>query len=177
MITALWILLLFSLLCGSAVFTLMALPGNWLILIITFLFSMHFPATSSLSIGWGVLITMGVLATVGEVLEFFLGAASLAKGGSKRGAFWALIGSIIGSVGGGAVLSIVPLLGTAVGLVLGAALGAMVGAVLGERSLGKDSEESMRLGKVAFWGRLLGSVSKIVIAGLLVTIATFAAVF
>lgn len=177
MIPVLWILLLFSLLCGSAVFTLMALPGNWLILIITFLFSMHFPATSSLSIGWGVLSMMAVLATLGEILEFFLGAASLAKGGSKRGAFWALIGSIIGSVGGGAVLSIVPVLGTAVGLVLGAALGAMAGAVLGERSLGKDSEESMRLGKVAFWGRLLGSVSKIVIAGLLVTMATFAAIF
>jgi len=68
-------------------------------------------------------------------------------------------------------------LGTAVGLVLGAALGAMAGAVLAERSLGKNREESFRLGKIAFWGRLLGSVSKIVIAGLLVTVATFAAIF
>ncbi|NBW99138.1 DUF456 domain-containing protein [bacterium] len=177
MITVLWILLLFVLLAGSACFTVMALPGNWLILVITFLFSMHFPVTSPLYIGWGVLITMGVLATLGEVLEFFLGAASLAKGGSKRGAFWALVGSILGSIAGGAVLSVVPVLGTAVGLVLGAALGAMAGAVLGERSLGKDSEESMRLGKVAFWGRLLGSVSKIVIAGLMVALATLAAIF
>lgn len=120
---------------------------------------------------------MGVLATLGEVLEFFLGAASLAKGGSKRGAFWALIGSILGSLLGAAVLSVVPVLGTAVGLVLGAAFGAMGGAVLGEKSLGKTQEESLRLGKVAFWGRLLGSVSKIIIAGLLVTIATVAAIF
>ncbi|MFM8270667.1 MAG: DUF456 family protein, partial [Pseudomonadota bacterium] len=116
--TFLYVLILFLLLSGSAVFTLMALPGNWLILVITFLFSMHFPITSSLHIGWGVLILMGVLATLGEVLEFFLGAASLAKGGSKRGAFWALIGSIVGSLAGAAVLSVVPVLGTAVGLVL-----------------------------------------------------------
>lgn len=175
--TVLYVLLLFILLSGSAVFTLMALPGNWLILFITFMFSIHFPVTSSLHVGWGVLITMGLLATLGEVLEFFLGAASLAKGGSKRGALWALIGSIIGSFLGAAGLSIVPILGTAVGLVLGAALGAMGGAILGERSLGKDSSESMRLGKVAFWGRLLGSVSKILIAGLLVTMGTLAAIF
>lgn len=173
----LYVLLLFVLLSGSAVFTLMALPGNWLILFVTFLFSMHFPITSSLHIGWGVLITMGVLATLGEVLEFFLGAASLAKGGSKKGALWALVGSILGSFLGAALLSIIPILGTVIGLVLGAALGAMGGAFLGERSLGKDSDESMRLGKVAFWGRLLGSVSKIVIAGLLVSIATVAAIF
>jgi len=171
------VLILFLLLSGSAVFTLMALPGNWLILVITFLFSIHFPVTSSLHIGWGVLVTMGVLATLGEVLEFFLGAASLAKGGSKKGALWALVGSILGSFVGAGVLSVVPILGTAVGLVLGAAFGAMAGAILGERSLGKNTEESMRLGKVAFWGRLLGSVSKIVIAGLLVTIATVAAIF
>lgn len=175
--TFLYVLILFLLLSGSAIFTLMALPGNWLILVVTFLFSMHFPVASSLHIGWGVLITMGVLATLGEVLEFFLGAASLAKGGSKRGAFWALIGSILGSLLGAAVLSVVPVLGTAVGLVLGAAFGAMGGAVLGEKSLGKTQEESLRLGKVAFWGRLLGSVSKIIIAGLLVTIATVAAIF
>ena len=167
--TVLYILLLFILLSGSAFLTLMALPGNWLILVITFLFSMQFPVTSSLYIGWGVLIAMGILATIGEVLEFFLGAASLAKGGSKRGAFWALIGSIVGSLLGAAILSVIPILGTAVGLVLGAAFGAMGGAVLGEKSLGKTQEESIRLGKVAFWGRLLGSVSKIMIAGHIVT--------
>lgn len=118
---------------------------------------------------------MLILAILGEVLEFFLGAASLAKGGSKRGAFFALVGSIVGSIGGAAILSIIPVLGTMVGLVLGAALGAMGGAILGERSLGKDAEESVRLGKVAFWGRLLGSVGKIMIAGALVAIATVAA--
>ncbi|NDG26952.1 MAG: DUF456 domain-containing protein, partial [Proteobacteria bacterium] len=166
----------FILLSGSACFTLMALPGNWLILVITFLFSMHFPVASSSHIGWGVLIAMGFLAILGEVLEFLLGAASLTRGGSKRGAFAALVGSIVGSVAGGALLSIIPVLGTAVGLVLGAALGAMGGAVLGERSLGRELSESFRLGKVAFWGRLLGSVAKIVIAGLLVTLATFAAI-
>jgi uncharacterized protein YqgC (DUF456 family) len=175
--TFLYILLLFLLLSGSAIFTVMALPGNWLILFITFLFSMHFPLASPLHIGWGVLITMGVLATLGEALEFFLGAASLAKGGSKRGAFWALIGSILGSLMLAGLFSVVPVLGTAVGLVLGAALGAMGGAILEEKSAGKNTDESLRLGKIAFWGRLLGSVSKIVIAGLLVALATLAAIF
>jgi hypothetical protein len=75
------------------------------------------------------------------------------------------------------LFSVVPVLGTAVGLVLGAALGAMGGAILGEKSAGKNTDESLRLGKIAFWGRLLGSVSKIVIAGLLVALATLAAIF
>jgi hypothetical protein len=52
----------------------------------------------------------------------------------------------------------------------------MLGAFIGEKSAGKGTEESIRLGKIAFWGRLFGSLTKIFIAGILVAIALVAAI-
>jgi uncharacterized protein YqgC (DUF456 family) len=109
-------------------------------------------------------------------LEFFLSAAGLAGGASRRGAILALLGSVLGSFVGAVVLSIFPIIGTVIGLILGGATGAMIGAVIGEKSSGKDTAESIRLGKIAFWGRLFGSLTKIFIAGLLVAIAVVAAI-
>jgi len=165
------------LLLGAAFLTVLGLPGNWLIILFTVLITLFTPVSYGIFISYWIIGAMVLLAGIGEGLEFLLGAASVAKGGSKKGALWALLGSILGSILGASVLSIIPLLGTAVGLVLGAALGAMGGAFFAEKSLGKDTEESLRLGKVAFWGRLLGSVAKIMIAGVLVSIAILAVLF
>ena len=99
----------------------------------------------------------------------------MAKGGSKKGALYAVIGSFLGSFAGAAVLSVLPVVGTVVGLVLGASLGAMGGAIIAERSLGKSDDESMRLGHLAFWGRLFGSLGKFLIAAALFGIAIGAA--
>lgn len=162
---------------GAAFLTVLGFPGNWLIIFFTLLLMFFVPLSYGIFISYWVVGGMIVLAALGEALEFFLGAASLAKGGSKKGALWALLGSLGGSLLGASLLSIVPVLGTAVGLVLGAALGAMGGAFLAEKTIGKDTEESLRLGKIAFWGRLLGSVAKITIAGVLVSIAVLAALF
>lgn len=174
--TVAFILLLFLLLAGCAALTLFGLPGNWAILIVTLLFTVLVPPTSGIVIGAPVLVFMLLLAILGEVFEFVLSAAGLAKGASPRGAFLALVGSIIGSFFGAGVFSLLPIIGTAIGLILGGALGALLGAFIGEKSLGKDNEESLRLGKIAFWGRLFGSVTKILIAGVLLVIAVTAAI-
>lgn len=174
--TIAYIILLFLILAGCAALTVLGLPGNWAILLVTLLFTVLVPPTAGIVIGVPVLIGMLVLAILGEIFEFVLGAAGLAKGASPRGAFLALIGSIIGSFLGAGVLSLVPIIGTVIGLVLGGALGALIGAFIGEKSLGKDNDESLRLGKIAFWGRLFGSVTKILIAGVLVVMAVTAAI-
>lgn len=134
------------------------------------------PPSAGFIIGAPVIIGMLALVLLGEILEFVLTAAGLAKGASRRGALLALIGSVLGSFAGAVTLSIIPVLGTVLGLILGGAFGAMVGAVIGEKSLGRDTADSLRLGKIAFWGRLFGSLSKIAIAGLLVAVAVIAAI-
>lgn len=175
-VSILFTLLFFLLLCGSAFLTLLGLPGNWAILILTLLFTILMPPSAGFIIGAPVIIGMLALVLLGEILEFVLTAAGLAKGASRRGALLALIGSVLGSFVGAVMLSIIPVLGTVLGLILGGAFGALTGAVIGEKSLGRDMAESIRLGKIAFWGRLFGSLSKIVIAGLLVAIAVIAAI-
>jgi uncharacterized protein len=174
--TFLYVLLLFLVICACAVLTLLGLPGNWAIIVVTLLFATLVPPEAGLAIGIPVFIGMLALALLGELLEFFLSAAGLARGASKRGAMLALVGSVFGSFIGAVMFSVVPIIGTIVGLLLGGALGAMTGAVIGEKSLGKDTQESLRLGKIAFWGRLFGSLIKIFIAGLLVAIAMVAAI-
>lgn len=174
--TVAYIILLFLLLAGCAGLTILGLPGNWAILIVTLLFTMFVPPAAGIIIGAPILIGMLILAIIGEVLEFALAAAGLSKGASPRGAFLALVGSIIGSFFGAGILSFLPIIGTVIGLIFGGALGAMIGAVIGERSLGKDNDESLRLGKIAFWGRLFGSVTKILIAGIMMVMAVVAAI-
>lgn len=174
--TFLYVLILFLIICACAALTLLGLPGNWGILLVTLLFAILVPPASGLGIGAPVLVGMLALAVLGELLEFLLTTAGLARGASRRGAFYALIGSILGSFIGAAIFSILPIIGTIIGLLLGGATGAMIGAVIGEKSVGKDTEESLRLGKIAFWGRLFGSLTKILIAGILVAVAMVAAI-
>lgn len=174
--TFLYVLIFFIALCACAGLTLLGLPGNWGIVLATLLFAILAPAATGLTIDAPTLLGMLSLALLGELLEFFLGAAGLAQGASRRGALFALLGSVFGSFFGAAIMSIFPIIGTIIGLLLGGATGAMLGAFLGEKSAGKDTEESIRLGKIAFWGRLFGSLSKIFIAGLLVAIAMVAAI-
>lgn len=174
--TFLYVLILFLVICGCGALTLLGLPGNWGILIVTLLFAILIPPTSGLAIGAPVLLGMLALAVLGELLEFFLSAAGLARGASRRGALFALFGSVMGSFIGAAILSLFPIIGTIIGLLLGGAAGAMIGAVIGEKSAGKNTEESLRLGKIAFWGRLFGSLTKIFIAGILIAIAMVAAI-
>ncbi len=160
-----------ALLVANAVFALlvaMSLPGTWLILAATC-------AVAWLRWDEGIYgpISLGVLAglaVLGEVLELVTGALGAKRsGGSTRGAVGAMAGGVAGGILGTLFLP-VPILGS----ILGAALGAFGGALLGERTAGRDLEAAAAVGRGAFVGRLLGTVSKLLIAGAMWIVVAFA---
>lgn len=155
--------------------TLAGLPGNWFIVGVTALFAWVVPESTSHGIGWTAVAWMAGLAMVAELLEFAAGAAGLAKGGSKKGAFMSIVGSFAGALVGAAVGFPIPVLGSLFGIVIFAAAGAMAGTFVGERWAGKNAGHAVEIGKVAFWGRLFGSVAKIAIGSILVAVAVAAA--
>ena len=169
LMTLFFALLLITVLLASWGLTVFGMPGNWLMVAATAIYAYCVPAESSAAIGWKTVVVLAVLAGLGEVLELLAGAAGTATaGGSKRGAALALLGSIIGSIVGIVVGIPVPLVGPIVAALLFAALGATAGAMLGEVWIGKNLNASWQIGKAAFWGRLIGTMSKLLIGAVMV---------
>lgn len=154
--------------------TLIGLPGNWLMLVATIAYAALYKGVLAATITWGAVIAIAVVILSGELIEFLAGAAGMAKGGSKKGAILAIIGSILGSFIGASLGSIVPVLGTIVGILVGAAFGAMAGAMYGEYLDGKTANLRWEIGKAAFWGKLFGSIGKLVMGAIVIGIATVA---
>jgi uncharacterized protein YqgC (DUF456 family) len=136
------------------VWDIFGLPGNWLIVISTWLFAWWRWGDSVFSIY--TLIAIAALAVVGELFEFFGGM----HGAKKAGASWpgsiaALAGAITGAILGTFLIPIL-LLGT----LLGACIGAGLGAWALEFSRGKKMEQSVRYAVGAGLGEFLGITSK-----------------
>ncbi len=152
---------------------LINLPGNWLVMGAAGLYAYLTPAGGRADVGWPVVIALLVLAVVGEVIEFAAGAAGAARvGGSRRSAVLALRGSRVGGVAGifvGAAIPI-PLIGSLIGALLLGGLGALLGAVAGERWKGRPLDASLRVGQAAFWGRLAGTLGKIVVGAAMIAV-------
>lgn len=163
------------LLFGCWWITALGFPGNWLIVILTALFAYALPFGAQHSIGWQVMAFLIGLAVIGEVLEFISSASGVAKGGTKKGALYAMIGSLIGGFFGAAVGSPIPLIGPLIGVTLLSSVGAMGGALIGELHGGQSVDKSLTIGKAAFWGRLFGSLAKIVIGLIMIALAAGAA--
>lgn len=151
---------------------LVGLPGNWLIVAIAVLWI--FVGPDQYQFHWGTAVALTLLAIIGELIEFLtsvLGTKQL--GGSNRGATLSVIGSIAGGMAG-AVFGIpfpIPLVGMLIGSILFAGVGAWIGATLGERWVGKPLNESVKIGAVAFLGRLLGTAGKLVVGSTMVVLA------
>ncbi len=118
------------------------LPGLWLMVLALF----GFAALSGFDrIGWPTLVTVVLLAGLGEVLEAFLGFKFAKRfGGSSRAGWGALVGGLVGVVVG----TPVPILGN----IIGAFLGAFIGAALFEHT--RHGDVGIALG--AGWGAVLG---------------------
>jgi uncharacterized protein len=160
------------------VLNLLAMPGNWLMAAVTAIYVWLVPATSRVAISWKVAVAMVVLAVLGEVAELLTATAGTARaGGSRRSALLALVGSVVGAVLGVFIGLPIPLIGSLVAAVLFAGLGAMAGAMFGEHWAGRDPDASWRVGKAAFWGRLTGTLAKIVIGAVMVLVALVAIIF
>ena len=150
-------------------------PGNWIILGIASFYSWLMPNESPYDFGLIVIVMVLLLATIGEVLEFFTGAISTKKaGGTKRGMWFSVIGSIIGSVAGIFVGIPIPVVGSLIAALLFSGVGALLGAYYGEKVEGKNSKDAWKVGVSSFTGRILGSFFKIIcgfIALICITVA------
>ena len=136
--TVIFTLLLIVVLLACWLLTLLGLPGNWLMVVVTSIYAYLVPTQSPAALGWRTVVAILVLAVLGEIIERLAGAIGVGKtGGSRRGAVLALAGSIVGGILGVFVGVPVPLIGSVVAAVFFAGLGAMAGAVLGEMWSGK----------------------------------------
>jgi len=164
--------LLWALFCLSALVISLGLnaigaPGNWGMLIIAGIYSWMMPSDSPYAFGFIVIILVLFLAIIGEILEFLTGVIGAKKaGGSKRGMWCSVIGSIVGSFGGVMVGIPIPIIGSLIAALLLSGVGAMLGAYLGECWDGKVSDEAWKIGLASFVGRILGSGFKL-LCGLL----------
>ena len=138
-------------------------PGNWIMLGIASFYSWLMPNESPYDFGLIVIVMVLLLATIGEVLEFFTGAISTKKaGGTRRGMWFSVIGSIIGSVAGIFVGIPIPVVGSLIAALLFSGVGALLGAYYGEKVEGKNSKDAWKVGVSSFTGRILGSLFKII---------------
>src|SRR3954463_6725211 len=128
--------------CGLAwLTTLVALPGNWLIVGCSALFAWLLSHDSSHGITWTTVAVLAGLAVLGEIVEFAAGAGGAAKqGASKRAIALAMIGAVIGSLLGIAIGLPIPVLGSFMMALLGGAAGAFFGAYLGEAWKGRPHD-------------------------------------
>jgi uncharacterized protein YqgC (DUF456 family) len=174
----LWALLLVIICTAAWALSLVALPGNWLIVGAAALFAWTFPEQAGRGMMWTTVVVLLILAILGEIIEFGAGAAGAARqGASRRGIVLSIIGAMLGSIGGLAVGTPIPILGSFVMAVLGGAIGAFVGAYLGEAWKGRSEEERRAAGRGAFAGRLWGTVGKLAVGAVMLAIVAWDALF
>jgi uncharacterized protein YqgC (DUF456 family) len=170
--TFLWALLFVLAVLVFWSLNLFGLPGNWLIVATTILYVWLTSGPDAGGLRWtivGVVLGLGIL---GEVVEFAASAAGVKRvGGSRAGAALALFGSVVGALIGVFVGVPIPVVGSLVAALLFAGLGALGGAMLGELMVGRSLEHSWTVGQAAFWGRLLGTVAKTLIGGMMTAVA------
>jgi uncharacterized protein YqgC (DUF456 family) len=168
-------LILIFVLLGCWILTMLGLPGNWLMVAATAAYAYCTPVNSSAALGWRTVATVLVLAVLGEVVELVAGALGVARtGGSRRSALMALAGSLVGSIMGVVIGVPVPVVGSVIAAVLFAGIGAMAGAILGELSAGQTPGAGWRVAKAAFWGRLAGTLGKMLLGALMIAVVVAA---
>lgn len=142
---------------------LIALPGNWLAVMLLAGYAWLGPAEGRAGIGYGPVLAASFFALLGEVLEFLASALGAQRAGaSRRSTVLAVIGSFIGAMLGAIIGIPVPVVGPILAAVLFAGLGATLGAMWGEWSDGRPWRENWKIGHAAFWGRTLGTLGKII---------------
>lgn len=133
------------------------LPGTWFILFVSVTYSWH---DGWERITWPALAVMAVMAVTGEAVELLAGMKGAQKAGASRAASWgALVGGFCGMI---IFTPLIPIL--IVGSILGGLIGCFTGAFIAERIVRGDSFKSIRVGFGAAAGRLIGLISKLMIA-------------
>ena len=129
------------------------IPGTALILAGAVI---HAVANDFHPIGWGRLVSLGVLAAIAYSLDYLAGALGVSKLGGSR---WAMLGAILGAV-----------VGVFFGFV-GLILGPIIGSVAIEWLRSRKLDTSLRSGVGTLLGMILGMVAKlalsVIMAGLI----------
>lgn len=143
------VLLLCFLLALGLVMIPFGLPGTWIMVATAVGYSLLVPH----SIGIFTVVSVCILAVIGEVIEFSLTAKYTRKyGGSRRASWGAIIGAMIGAFMGVPV----PIIGS----VIGAFAGAFAGAFLAELTRG-NAGSATRVATGALIGRALAAAMKV----------------
>jgi uncharacterized protein YqgC (DUF456 family) len=158
-VTLLWALSVALILVGLAGTVLPALPGTLFVLGGIVLGAWIDDFTR---VGWGVLALVIALAILAWVLDYVAGLMGAKKAGASR---QALIGAAIGTV-----------VGLFMGLV-GVFFMPLVGAALGEYLARRDEQRALKVGVATWLGIMVGLVSKVVIAFMMIGIFVAALVF
>jgi len=164
---AILVALLFSILgIGCLVLVVIGLPGTWVLIGLAvgveLLDHYYLEGVDPVTFGWGTIGACAGIALVGEAIEALAGAAGTkAGGGSRRGMVGAIVGGLVGAI---VFTPLIPI--PIVGTLIGALLGTFAGAVIAERTgdEGRDTQAALRAAGGATVGRLLGTVTKAVIA-------------
>ncbi len=130
---------------------ILSLPGNWIILVITALWSFF----SGASFGWQFFLLLAGLAVAGEVLEFMAGSIGGKKfGGTSKGSLGGIIGAIIfGIIGAGFFFGL--------GALPGAMLGGFVGSFIFEIMHGMPGGPAAKAAFGTMLGRFGGFLAKL----------------
>ena len=173
----LWALLFLTTIVLAWILNTVSAPGNWVMVILASVYWWLMPAESPYAIGGWVLTVLVALAIVGEILEF--GTSALGTryaGGSRRGAWLSILGSLVGSITGIFLGIPIPVIGSLLAALLFAGVGAMLGAYFGERWDGKSNQDAWRVGWASFCARLIGSLAKLLVGMVMIAIAVAAMV-
>ena len=167
------------LLCIAAwTLNLIALPGNWIAVLVLFCYCLLGPTSGNTSIGYIPVFAAACFALIGEIFEFIAAALGAQKAGASRKAtLFAMIGSMAGAILGAIVGLPVPIVGQVLAAILFGGLGATLGAMLGEWSNGSTWRESLPIGHAAFWGRTIGTLGKVAAGAVIVVIAMISVAF
>jgi len=118
-----WVIASIAMLTGIAgmVFVVLALPGIWLMTLVSALCMWWQPEI----ISWKAVLTLAILGVISEIADIVASAVGVKKlGGSRRGAIGSVIGTMAGAIVGTVAIPI-PVVGTIVGGIVGAGAGAM----------------------------------------------------
>jgi uncharacterized protein len=158
------LLVLVTGLVGLALIPL-GLPGLWVIVLGVLAFGW---LTDFRTLGVGLIVTILVLALLGEAVEAYVGFRFAQRyGGSRRAGWGALVGGLIGAIVG------VPV--PVIGSVIGGFVGAFLGAALFEYSKARHSEGAVRAGWGAMLGRAVAAGVKMGVGVVIVVMGVFAA--
>lgn len=157
--TLLWLLSIALIVIGVAGTVLPALPGTALVLAGIVLGAW---IDDFARVGWGVLTGITLLAALAWVLDYVAGLLGAKKAGASK---QAIIGAALGTVAG-----------LFMGLV-GVLFMPLVGAAVGEWLARRDHGQALKVGVATWLGILVGMVSKVVIAFMMIGIFVVALLF